>query len=791
MERAPRPRGKLTPLPVTTTEVSGRWLGFPGVQPPLIGRAADVAELEMLVSNPALRLVSVTGAGGVGKTRLAIAAAQAVREAFPAGAVFVSLASVRNHALVISALARALDVPEAAERPLLDGVLAALREQRILLLLDNFEHVLPAASLVADLLERLPQLTVLVTSRASLRLAAEHRFQLQPLALPPADNELDPAAMLEFGAVALFTERARWAHPGFILSTANRQAVSDICRRLEGVPLAIELASAWMRVIGAEELQRLLDPSLPLLRSSGAELPDRQRTMHETIAWSYALLTSDEARLFRTLGVFVGGFTFDAALAVWEAVGPGADAGALLDLLASLVDKSLLRATLESGRSRLRMLETVREFALERLATHGEEQQAAAAHAAQMVVFAEAAEPHLLGPDEVLWRERCEAELGNLRAALSWSLEHDLIAALRISAPLWLFWNWYRVEEGRAWTRRALDRAQEQEGVPTRTLARACTTHSALCALAGDVPGIMRFGEVAVALAAATGESALEGLARWVFTIRLLLTADLAQVAADLDTALPLMHAGASTTVRAQTAYATSHRGIAAIAAGDSAAGMVFYEEALGGARDVGSRSMLLVILGDFAGWCLEFGDLNRALELAMEALALAQNEALWVVGSPLSCLALLAANNGEARQAARILGAIDAGLRDTGLQVPLHFVQRLDRARNLASVRLGQEYARVYKEGLANPRLVLADVVAHSEQSSPRYSFASTFGGLSPRQRDVLRILVSGRTDRQIAEELHISHRTVSNHVAAIMTKLGTSSRSESAVRAVREGII
>lgn len=791
VDRAPRPRGNLTPLPVTTTVVSSRWLGFPGVQPPLIGRDTDLAELEMLVSDPAVRLVSVTGAGGVGKTRLAIATAQAVREAFPAGAVFVSLASVRDHALVISALARALNVPEAAERPLLDGVLAALREQRVLLLLDNFEHVLPAASLITDLLDRLPRLTVLVTSRAPLGLATEHRFQLQPLALPPTGIDLDPVALLDFGSVALFAERARWAQPGFTLASANVRAVSDICRRLDGVPLAIELASAWMRVVGAEELQRLLDPSLPLLRSRGAELPDRQRTMHDTIAWSYALLTADEARLFRTLGVFVGGFTFDAALAVWEAVGLGTDAGTLLDLLASLVDKSLLRATLESGGSRLRMLETVREFALDRLTTDGEEQQAAAAHAAQMVVFSEAAEPHLLGPDEVLWRERCEAELGNLRAALTWTLEHDSVAALRISAPLWLFWNWYRVEEGRAWTRRALDRAQEQGGIPTRTLARAYTTHAALCGLVGDVPGILRFGDVAVALAAETGERALEGLARWVFTVRLLLTADLAQLAADLDLALPLMHAGASTTVRAQTAYATSHRGIAAIAADDSAAGMMLYEEALGRARDAGSQSMLLVILGDFAGWCVEFGDLVRARELATEALGLAQDESLWVVGSPLSCLALLAATNGDERLAARILGAVDAGFRDTGLQAPPHFVQRLDRARDLASVRLGHEYSRFYQEGLANPRLVLAEVVAHSEQSSPRFSSASTSGGLSPRQRDVLRLLVSGRSDRQIAEELYISHRTVSNHVAAIMTKLGTSSRSETAVRAVREGII
>ncbi|MDQ2652256.1 MAG: LuxR C-terminal-related transcriptional regulator [Chloroflexota bacterium] len=738
-----------------------------------------------------LRLITVTGPGGVGKTRLAMAAAQAVRDAFPAGSVFVSLASVQDSSLVISALARAINVPESAERPLLDGVLAALRDRRLLLILDNFEHVLPAASVVTELLNRCAQVTVLITSRAPMGLVAEHRFHLQPLDLPPLDVEVDATALLDFGAVALFQERARWARPGFALNQANSRAVADICRRLDGVPLAIELASAWVRVLAPEELQRLLDPTLPLLRGGVSERPDRQRTMQDTIAWSYGLLTPDEARLFRALGIFVGGFTYDGALAIGEAISPGIETGTLLDLLASLVDKSLLQATVEGGQSRLRMLETVREFALACLDTQGEAPQVAAAHVGHMVTFAEAAEPHLLGPDEVHWRERCEAELGNLRAALSCALEQDLDAALRISTSLRLFWHWYRVEEGRSWQQRVLELAQGRTDIPTHAMARAFTTYTALAGLNGDVATTERAGRVAIDLTAASGDHALEGQARWLLATRFLLTSTLVDsIASELDQALSLMREATSTTVRAQAAYATSHRGVAAIASGEIELGLAYYQEALEQVRSTGSRAVLLIILGDYAGWCVEFGDLDRAQELASEALALAQDESLWVVGSPLSCLALLAATKGQPKLAARLLGAIDAAFLNTGLNIPGHFVQRMAHTRDLVVEQLGSGFSEYHEAGMANPRLVLAEAASQIEQPTlfTAHAPAST---LSPRQTEVLRLLVAGRSDRQIAGELFISHRTVSNHVAAILNKLDASSRSEVAVRAVREGLV
>ena len=436
------------------------------------------------------------------------------------------------------------------------------------------------------------------------------------------------------------------------------------------------------------------------------------------------------------------------------------------------------------------MLETVREFALESLDANGETGPIAAAHAAQMVAFAEAAEPHLLGPDEGLWLDRCEAELGNLRAALAWTLEHDPDVAVRIAASLWLFWNWYRLEEGRTWLQRALAQAQRRGDTPDHTLARGYTTCTALAVLSGDAADARELGELAVDAAAATGDRALEGLARWVLTTRNLLEPEFDRSGPGLDRALPLMSAGKTTSVRAQTAYATSHRGVAAFSSGGVSEGMAYYERALSLARVAGSRAMLLVILGDYAGWCVEFGDNGRAHELAVEALALARDESLWAVGSPLSCLALLAATNGQPKLAAGLLGAIDAAVANTGLAIPKHFVRRLDRARDLAGTQLGDLFPEAHAAGMANPRQLMADAAAQMERLS-LFSKRPTSPQLSPRQVDVLRLIVAGRSDRQIAEDLFISHRTVSSHVAAILNKLDASSRSEVAVRAVREGLI
>jgi DNA-binding CsgD family transcriptional regulator len=469
---------------------------------------------------------------------------------------------------------------------------------------------------------------------------------------------------------------------------------------------------------------------------------------------------------------------------------PRIAADQVLTLLASLIDKSLLQATVQPSQSRLRMLEIVREFARAQLDAHGEADQVAAAHVAYMVSFAELAEPYLIGPEEELWRERCEAELGNLRAALTHCLEHDLEAGLRIMAPLRYFWNWYRVEEGKAWQQRLLERAQGRSDISVHTLARAYTNYAALAAFAGDSTTTLSAGSLAVELAAASGDRELEGQARWVHACRFMIEPTQDPVADEIDEALPLLREGTSTNVMAQAAYATSHRGVMAFFSGDTAQGLAYYEEALSLARVAGSRAFLIILLGDFAGWCMDLGNLDRAQELASEALALVRDDLLWVVGSPLVCMALVAATHGQPKLAARILGALDAMFRDTGLRIPGHFIQRLDRIRNLAIEQLGPAFEEFYMAGLAEPRRVLTEAATQSRQPV-LVDGPPSATRLSPRQTDVLRLLVAGRSDRQIGQELYISHRTVSNHVAAILSKLGVSSRSEAAVRAVREGLI
>ncbi|MGH2615745.1 MAG: ATP-binding protein, partial [Thermomicrobiales bacterium] len=302
------------PAPRSPTPIwSRRWVGFPATPRPPIGRDREVAALRDLLQESRCRLVTVTGTGGVGKTRLAIAVAAEVAAEFADGALFVPLAAISDPALILPAIARVLEVRETPGRTPRESLVAVLRDRHLLLVLDNFEHLVgaEAAADVSALLEACSNLTVLVTSRTPLRLHDEQLFATSPLSLPPASEEIAPDALSEYGAVALFVERARMTRHGFALTGENATSVVEICRRLDGLPLAIELAAAWVRVLPPASLLERLHPRLSLLRGGTADQPARLRTMRDAIAWSYDLLSEEEARLFRRLAVFVGGFTLD------------------------------------------------------------------------------------------------------------------------------------------------------------------------------------------------------------------------------------------------------------------------------------------------------------------------------------------------------------------------------------------------------------------------------------------------------------------------------------------------
>ncbi len=411
------------------------------------------------------RLLTVTGPGGTGKTRLAAEAGRALLHEFGGGVYFVELAAIRDHALVVSAIAEALGVKEAGGS-LEERVAAFLGERELLLVLDNFEQVLGAAPLVARLLEASPRLKALVTSRERLNVKAEREHALSPLALPPTDatdEELE-----RYGSVALFVERARAVRSGFSLaasSEANRGAVVEICRRLDGLPLAIELAAARLRILTPEGLLGRLDRQLKLLTGGAHDLPERQKTMRAAIAWSYDLLDEEDRRLFERLSVFSGGWTLDAA----EALAPDLE---VLDLLTQLADKSLVVAEERDEKMRYRMLETIRQYAAERLGESGETDGARSAHAALFVGLAEegASEFERTGSTRCL--PQFDREQENLRAALEWSVS-DAGApeiTLRLGAAMGVFWwNRGRWSEGRSW----LERALAVDTTPTPARARA------------------------------------------------------------------------------------------------------------------------------------------------------------------------------------------------------------------------------------------------------------------------------------------------------------------------------
>jgi len=386
------------------------------------------------------RLVTLTGPGGTGKTRLGLQLAAELGETFADGVYFVNLAPLVDSHLVVSTVAQALDLKEVAGLSLLDQLKGALHWKQLLLLLDNFEQVVDAAVEVAALLAACPNLKVLVTSRMPLHVRGEQEFAVPPLATPDPRHLPDLVSLSQYEAVALFLQRAQAVKPDFRVNTANAPAIAEICARLDGLPLAIELAAARIKLLPPQALLARLGQSLALLTGGARDAPTRQQTLRNTIQWSYDLLDAQEQRLFRWLSVFVGGCTLEAIEGVCHDAGEKSN---MLNIIASLADKSLVQQReQETGEPQLTMLETVREYALECLRENEEAEDCQRAHAMFYLALAEEAEPHLKGAQQVVWWKRLEREQENLRAALSWligQVQGEL--ALRLSGALWWFWN--------------------------------------------------------------------------------------------------------------------------------------------------------------------------------------------------------------------------------------------------------------------------------------------------------------------------------------------------------------
>jgi predicted ATPase/class 3 adenylate cyclase len=481
----------------------GRPNNLPSDVKTFVGRQDELDALHELLVSSAVRLVTLTGAGGSGKTRLALRAADRLLEPFKDGVFLVDLAPLADAELVMPTVASVLGVPPVPGRSVVDSLVTALGGKELLLVLDTFEHVVAAAQEVAALAASTDRLRILATSRTLLRIQGEHEFHVDPLPLPPPDADVE--AVVGSPAVQLFVERAREIRGDFELTGENADAISEISCRLDGLPLAIELAAARTRLLSPAALLGRLEDRLGFLTGGPSDLPDRQRTLRNTIAWSHDLLAKSERGLLRRLGVFRGGCGLAAAEAVCG--------GDVLEGLTALAQHSLVVVRWnELGEPRYMLLDTVAEFARERLAESGEADELARRHAAYFADYAEDVEPFLYGDARGPWLLRLAEDRDNIRAALAWSVDRDEASiGMRILGALWLWW-WTSLMEGLAWADRVLNLPSAAESTVERS--GALFTAEICAAGAGDLPTIRRYTEEAIAVSRAVGDDRRLALAQ-------------------------------------------------------------------------------------------------------------------------------------------------------------------------------------------------------------------------------------------------------------------------------------
>lgn len=778
----------------------------------LIGRDREVRVVVDLLERPGLRLLTLTGPGGTGKTRLALAASARLIREFEDGVYFVDLSSIRDHTLAPETIARAIGQHETGDRPLVESMLRHLRERSTLLVLDNFEQILDAAPTVSALLRECLRLKVLVTSRAALHLTGEHEYPVPPLTCPDIRQLPDADTMTQYEAVALFVQRAQAVRPDFQVTPANAASIAELCSRLDGLPLAIELAAARVKLLTPQALLARLENRLGLLTGGSRDRPARQQTLRDAIAWSYDLLDEPRKALFTRLSVFVGGATIAMIEGVCNV--DGESSLDILDLLSSLVDESLVRridgATSEAH---FDLLESIREYGLDRLEARGETELMRARHAERYCQMVEAAETGIKGPAQREWLDRLALEHANARAALSWAIERDeQTLALRLAAALGAFWQVRdHLTEGQDWLEQAL---QMGTGGPSNIRAKALNAAGALAFLRGEHARAADLQLESIDLWRQVGDdtgraAAMHNLARAVHYQR-----EYERAGQLYQETLALRR---EIDDRRGMAATLNSLGVLMRDCEDDVAALALYQESLALHRQLQDLWGQALLLNNMSRISRDGNKLEETQALSVESLALFvelgdRHGVTWVVSN----LSIVAQRQQALERAARLIGATEA-IRETLGAAPLSLSPGeraiYDEAIRITRETLGPaefgrlqaagramafdeivEFARqVAHDPMASSARPLAEVVAPADvsvsapDSQPRPARVQV-GPLTRREAEVAAQVARGLTNKQIARELVVSEGTVGVHLERIFGKLGIRSRAQLAVWVVEQ---